>query len=164
MKCPECQSESSVKSGLWNWTECTLMSVQKNYKWVWISVDRNAGEYVDFVVGDRSTNTGIKLWNKVKRFATGFVATDYWKSYNEMIFAEKLLQTKVEIFTVESCNGQIRHFPARFKRKTICYSKSVEMMTLSLQLLMAKINKSIYNMQTYESLFFICRSCQLTVV
>jgi IS1 family transposase len=44
-----------------------------------ISFDRNAGEYVDFVVGDRSTNTRMKLWNKVKVFATGFVATDYWK-------------------------------------------------------------------------------------
>jgi insertion element IS1 protein InsB len=119
------------------------MPVQKNCKRVWISVDRNAGENVDSVVGDRSTNTGMKLWNKVKRFATGFAATDYRKSYNEMIPAEKLLQTKAETFTVESCNGQTKHFPARFRRKTKCYSKSVEMMTLSLQLLMAKRNKSI---------------------
>jgi insertion element IS1 protein InsB len=61
-----------------------------------------------------------------------------------MIPAEKLLQTKSETFTIESYNGQIRHFLARFRRKTKYYSKSVEMITLSLQLLMAKRNKSIY--------------------
>jgi len=42
----------------------------------------------------------------------------------------------------------IRHFLARFRRKTKCYSKSVEMMTYSLQLLIAKRNKLI-SMQIY---------------
>jgi len=34
---------------------------------------------------NRGTETGIKLWNKVRDYAKGFVATDYWKSYKEMI-------------------------------------------------------------------------------
>ena len=88
------------------------------------------------------------MWNKVKEFAVGFVTADYWKSYNEMIPKEKLVQTKKETYTIESYKGQIRHFLARFRRKTKCYSKSVEMMTYSLQLLMAKRNKLI-SMQIY---------------
>ena len=128
--------------------KCIRMPVQKNCRWVWIGVDREAREYIDLVVGDRSTSTGIKLRNKVKDFAAGFVTADYWKSYNEMIPEEKLVQTKKETYTVESYNGQIRHFLARFRRKTKCYSKSVEMMTCSLQLLMAKRNKLI-SMQIY---------------
>ena len=35
-----------------------------------------------------------------------------------MIPEEKLKQTKAETYTVESYNGQIRHFLARFRRKT----------------------------------------------
>ena len=58
-----------------------------------------------------------------------------------MIPSEKLVQTNKETYTIESFNGQIRHFLARFRRKTKCYSKSVELMTYSLILFMAKRNK-----------------------
>jgi insertion element IS1 protein InsB len=85
---------------------------------------------------------------RIKEQATGIVATDYWKSYNEMIPSEKLMQTKAETYTIESYNGQIRHFLARFRRKTKCYSKSVEMMIYSLMLLMAKQNNLI-SIQNY---------------
>jgi insertion element IS1 protein InsB len=110
--------------------------------------DREARGYIDFVVGDRSAATGRKLWEKVRRSATGTVAPDHWKSYNEFVPKEQPVQTKAETCTMESYNGQIRHFPARFRRKTKCYSKSTEMMTLSLMLLMAKRNKLI-SIQTY---------------
>ena len=73
----------------------------------------------------------------MKESAVGLVASDYWKAYNEIIPDDQLLQTKVETYTIESYNGQIRHFLARFRRRTKCYSKSVEMMTLSLMLFMA---------------------------
>lgn len=71
------------------------------------------------------------------------VTADYWKSYNEMIPPEKLIQTKAETYTVESYNGLIRHYLARFRRRTKGYSKSQEMIVLSLKLLMAKRNKWI---------------------
>jgi len=70
------------------------------------------------------TKTGLKLWSRIECQAEGIVATDCRKSHNEMISAEKLLQTKAETYTVESYNGQIRHSPVRFRRKTTCYSKS----------------------------------------
>jgi insertion element IS1 protein InsB len=99
-------------------------------------------------LGNRGTETGKKLWNRVKSYANGIVTTDYWKSYNEMIPAEQLVQSKAETYTVESYNGVIRHFLARFRRKTKCYSKCEKMIEYSLMLLMAKRNKLI-SMQTY---------------
>jgi len=119
------------------------MSGIKNWRWVWIGVDRDAREYVDFTVGDRSAKTGLTLWNRIEKQAVGLVATDYWKPYKEMIPEEKPVQTKAETYTVESYNGLIRHYLARFRRRTKCYSKSTEMITLSLKLLMAKKNKLI---------------------
>jgi insertion element IS1 protein InsB len=88
------------------------------------------------------------LWNKIEHQSYGIVATDYWKSYNEIIPVEKLLQTKAETYTVESYNAQIRHFLARFRRKTKCYSKSIEMIIYSLKLLMAKRN-NLLSIQIY---------------
>ena len=83
------------------------------------------------------------LWDKVKEYAEGIVAADYRKSYKEMIPIDQLLQSKAETYTVESYNGIIRHFSARFRRKTKCYSKSEKMIEYSLILLMAKRNNLI---------------------
>lgn len=81
------------------------------------------------------------------RFAQGDVMADYWKSYNEIVPSERLIQTKAETYTVESYNGLIRHFLARFRRKSKCYSKSEEMIKITLKLFFAHRNKtlSIFN-------------------
>jgi insertion element IS1 protein InsB len=84
------------------------------------------------------------LWNRVNGCAKGYVMTDYWKSYKEMIPKEQLKQSKAETYTVESYNGLIRHFLARFRRRTKCYSKCEKMIEYSLILLMAKRNKLLY--------------------
>ncbi len=68
---------------------------------------------------------------------------DYWKAYNEIVPPEKLLQTKAETYTVESYNALIRHFLARFRRKTKCHSKSEEMIELTLKLFFAHRNKTL---------------------
>ena len=85
--------------------------------------------------------TGRKLWNTLKDLSVGVLATDHWKSYEDFIPPEQHRQTKAEAFTVEGYNSRIRHYPARFKRKTKGYSKSDEMIEISLKLLMKKINE-----------------------
>ena len=96
----------------------------KNCRWIWIGVDKDVRQYIDMVVGDRSTKTGSKLWNKIKGQTAGIVTADYWRSYNEIIPEDMLIQTQAETYTVESYHGLIRHFLALFRRKTKCYSKS----------------------------------------
>jgi len=68
---------------------------------------------------------------------------DYWKSYNEIVPEGLLTQSKKETFTVESYNGILRHFLARFRRKSKCYSKNEEMMKYSIALLIAKRNNEL---------------------
>jgi IS1 family transposase len=58
------------------------------------------------------------LWNKVESQAVGDVYTDRWKSYNEMVPKEKLTQGKKGANTVESFNGQIRHFLGYNRQKS----------------------------------------------
>jgi len=53
------------------------------------------------------------------------------------------MQSKAETFTVEGYNARIRHYLARFRRKTKCYSKSKNMMDISLKLLMLKLNDEL---------------------
>ena len=72
------------------------------------------------------------------------IASDYWKAYERIIPKERHIQSKAETFTVEGYNSLFRHFLARMRRKSKCYSKSVEMLRLSILLLMNYRNKSLY--------------------
>jgi insertion element IS1 protein InsB len=45
---------------------------------------------------------------------------------------EKHLQTKAETFTVEEYNSLFKHFLARMRRKSECYSKKMEMLKISI--------------------------------
>ncbi len=78
-----------------------------------------------------------KLWKQVEPKLPLVVATDYWQVYPVVIPSELHLATKAETHTVEGKNAQIRHCLARFRRKTFCYSKSWQMVELSLKLLFA---------------------------
>ncbi|OAV72083.1 IS1 transposase [Bacteroidales bacterium Barb4] len=71
------------------------------------------------------------------------IATDYWKSYDHFIPEEKHAGTKAETFTVEGCSSLFRHFLARMRRKSKCYSKNKEMLELSFLLLMKYRNKEL---------------------
>ena len=80
------------------------------------------------------------MWEKVKRMNIESVKTDYWKPYEEFIPKDKHHQSKAETYTVEGYNSLLRHFLARLKRKTKCYSKSIDMLYYSILLLIAKLN------------------------
>jgi insertion element IS1 protein InsB len=65
-----------------------------------------------------------------------YIASDYWKPYESIIPKGKHIQTKAATFTIEGYNSLFRHFLARMRRKSKCYSKTMEMLNLSLLLLM----------------------------
>lgn len=73
----------------------------------------------------------------------GFIASDFWKAYESIVPKEKHVQTKSETFTVEGYNSLFRHFLARMRRKTKCYSQKVEMLKLSILLLMHHRNGTL---------------------
>jgi insertion element IS1 protein InsB len=73
--------------------------------------------------------------------------SDYWKPYEKFVPQGQHLQSKTETYTVEGYNSLFRHFLARLRRKSKCYSKCQKMLEHSVRLLMAKWNqqKSILN-------------------
>lgn len=75
--------------------------------------------------------------------AKGIVCADYWKAYKEFVPKEMLVQSKAETFTVEGYNSLFRHFLARLRRKTKCYTKAKYMLVHSVKLLMMKRNNQL---------------------
>ena len=68
------------------------------------------------------------------------IFTDYYKAYESLIQKSEYIQSKAETYTIEGYNSLFRHFLARMRRKTKCYSKCDEMLEHSIRLLMVKLN------------------------
>ena len=73
----------------------------------------------------------------------GKACTDYWNAYEGFIPPERHIQTKKETYTVEGYNSLFRHFLARLRRRTKCYTKAGYMLILSVKLLMCKWNNDL---------------------
>lgn len=86
-------------------------------------------------MGDRSSNTFKQLWLRIKAWNSYFYVTDGYPVYPCFINQEDHLISKTYMTRVEGENSRLRHYLARLHRKTFCYSKSVEMLDLSIRLL-----------------------------
>ena len=108
-----------------------------------MAVDRTGRRFIECTFGSRDTATGSVLWEKIEDKTIGDVMTDYWKPYEHFVPPEIHTQSKAEPFTVEGDNSRFRHFLARLRRKSKCYSKSLDMLRYSVVMLMAKWNGSL---------------------
>ena len=129
---------TAKKSTLQSLMKSTVMPNTKNHCWTWIAIDRQTKQVLGFVCGKRDTNTFVRLYNTLNPNNIKLFCSDYGKSYDEIIPRHKHLKSKAQTFTIESYNSLIRHFTARFKRKTKCYSKCKKMIKNTLNLLFAK--------------------------
>jgi insertion element IS1 protein InsB len=105
-------------------------------------VDRERGKVLDFVVGNRSERTERRLYERLKGYQGKQFYTDYWRrSYKAILPSYLHKASKAETHGVERVNSLIRHYLARFRRQSRCFSRSLEMMVCSLELLFfLKIN------------------------
>lgn len=88
------------------------------------------------MVGDRSAETFKQLWCVVKCWHSFWYVTDGYKVYPGFIEALQHLVSKTYMTRVEGENTLLRQNLARLHRKTLCYSKSIEMLECSLRLLL----------------------------
>ncbi len=63
-----------------------------------------------------------------------FYVTDGYVVYPQFIEDADHIVNKTYMTRVEGENTRLRHYLARLHRKTLCYSKSVEMLNLSVRL------------------------------
>ena len=112
-------------------------SQKKRKLLVWIAIDRYTQEVLGFSVGSRGKKAFKEIVRKIEKYSVGYYATDGWKIYNILSSSKRLIGKK-HTTQIESLNANVRHYLARFSRKTRCYSKFPEMVELSLFLLFFK--------------------------
>jgi IS1 family transposase len=68
------------------------------------------------------------LWEVVSRWKCHFYVADGWKVYPNFIPDGDQIISKTYRTRVEGENTRLRHYLARLHRKTLCYSKSEQML------------------------------------
>ena len=108
---------------------------------VWTAVDRNRLRFAAFEIGDVSGEALKKILNRLSNCFINIICTDGNFTYHKFIPSSiQHFITKSETCLVEAYNSVLRHYLARLQRKTKCYSKSAEMLRLSVLLLIHKFN------------------------
>jgi len=74
------------------------------------------------------------MYERLKQWNVEVFFSDYWSSYSDIIPAELLIQSKTQTYLIESNNMPQRHWFARFRRKTVCVSRSLEMVDITTML------------------------------
>ena len=73
-----------------------------------------------------------------ERYEIEIACSDHYEVYDKYKIAKKHYFTKAETALVESFNSLIRHYLARFNRKTKRYSKAIDMIYNSILMLFNK--------------------------
>ena len=107
---------------------------------MWLAVDRVRNKVVDFEVTEsRSADAFKPLAKRIKNNYNVDISTSgYYAVYNQYIVGKQHVMTKKETSLVESNNSLLRHYLARFNRKTKRYSKAIDMVENSILLLFNK--------------------------
>lgn len=94
-------------------------------------------------MGDSSAETFKPLWKIIKGWQSFFYATDGYVVYPMFIDDGDHIVSKTYMTRVEGENTRLRHYLARLNRKTLCYSKSKEMLKFSVRLVLDYLKHKI---------------------
>ena len=114
----------------------TFVRSKKTLIWLWTAVNYFSGGILAWVLGDHSAETFKPLWEIVSCWQSYFYVTDGWKVCPCFIHPGDQIVSKTYMTRVEGENTRLRHYLARLHRKTLCYSKSVEVLKYWVRLLL----------------------------
>jgi insertion element IS1 protein InsB len=96
-------------------------------RWLWHAIDRATNTVLAYVIGPRTDAVFEELYELLKPFHITRYYTDGWGAYQRILPSAKHTVTKRETQRIERKHLTFRTRIKRLARKTICFSKSVEM-------------------------------------
>jgi len=113
---------------------------KKRKRWLWLAVCRDTKWILGFCTGGRGSKTLSKLMHRISPIKCERYYTDKHAPFAKVTPKEKHSSHPNQTNTIEGINSAVRHYLARFRRRSKCYSKSVEMVEASITLLMHSLN------------------------
>ena len=95
--------------------------------WLWHAIDHRSGQVLAYVFGRRQDEVFLKLKGLLEPFGITRYYTDYWGAYTRHIDLEEHQPGKRHTQKIERKHLTLRTRIKRLARKTICFSKSIQM-------------------------------------
>ncbi|MEO0334530.1 MAG: IS1 family transposase [Bacteroidota bacterium] len=117
--------------------------------WVWIALCRRTRQVVSWVIGKRDEERCQALWDLLPTgYQQSMVYTDFYAAYAKVLSAEGanfecVGKDSGQTNHVERWNCTLRQRVGRFVRKTLSFSKCIEMHELMLKLFIHYYNESL---------------------
>src|SRR5512135_3412286 len=105
-----------------------------NKLWIWMAFCRDTGQVVDWQCGDRDQETLNLLLARLAAWNVCLYCTDAYICYDQALPVGHHFIGKEETWRLEQIHSRLRPWLARFRRRTVVVSKSVEMVDLSIAL------------------------------
>ena len=112
----------------------SFVQQKKCKRWLWYILEKSTCKVLAFVFGKRDNNTYQQLINLLPEGLIDRLDTDEWKSYKSIRFTPIHNIGKDLTWRIERKNLDLRTRIKRLTRKTICFSKSVLMHDIDIEL------------------------------
>lgn len=100
---------------------------KKAPRWLWHAIDHRSGKVLAYVFGRRKDEVFLKLQALLEPFGITRYYTDYWGAYTRHLDADMHQPGKRNTQKIERKHLTLRTRIKRLARKTICFSKSIQM-------------------------------------
>ncbi|MDF2454709.1 MAG: transposase [Cytophagaceae bacterium] len=110
----------------------TFIKRKKNKYWIVYAIDKLTREPIDFTIGKRSKKTLRRIVDTLVMAGAKKIYTDKLKLYTYIIPKELHVRSQYKINRIERKNLSIRTHLKRLSRRTICFSRSKEMLEASI--------------------------------
>jgi len=111
------------------------LGAKANKLWIWTALDRATGRLIDWECGGRDQMTFERLLARLRRWKVGLICTDEYGVYEQSLSAGRHYAGKDQTVALERTHSRLRHWLARFRRRTCVVSRSREMVDRSIALI-----------------------------
>ena len=112
---------------------------KKTYqRWLWHAIDHRTGKILAFVLGRREDRVFLKLKKLLKPFGITTFYTDKLKTYERHLRDDERVISKYKMQRIERKHLTLRTRIKRLQRKTICFSRNIQMHDLVIGLYINK--------------------------
>ena len=112
----------------------SFVGKKENQRWLWHAIDHYSGQILAYVLGSRTDVVFLKLKKLLEPFGITKFYTDGLKTYERHIPSEIRQVSKFKMQKIERKHLTLRTRIKRLARKSICFSKSIQMHDLAIGL------------------------------
>ena len=116
----------------------SFVGTKEPQRWMWYAFDRRTKQIIAYHLGRRTDESCRALLEKLRGCGINSIYTDRFESYNKLLPElrpkSQHVMSKRETRNIERRNMNFRTHIKRLSRRTICFSKSVEMHDLVVKL------------------------------